>query len=110
MTKSKDGPFDVRQYPNQGDKETQQSTTPERYDDIPLERIRPNPFQPRKTFKKEVLEGLAQSGNGFFRETEKELFLEKGDPVSENIQKGVKESVSAFMSRFAGRCVLKEAQ
>jgi ParB/RepB/Spo0J family partition protein len=59
-TKSKEGPFDVKEYLNES-KERQKSTSTERYDDIPLEKIRPNPFQPRKTFKKEVLEGLAQS-------------------------------------------------
>jgi ParB/RepB/Spo0J family partition protein len=61
MTKSKDGPFDVREYLKEGNHETQQSAMLERYEDIPLDKIRANPFQPRKTFKKEVLEGLAQS-------------------------------------------------
>jgi ParB/RepB/Spo0J family partition protein len=59
--KDKDGPFDVREYLKKGNHEAQQSTVLERYDDIPLDKIRANPFQPRKTFNKENLEGLAQS-------------------------------------------------
>jgi ParB/RepB/Spo0J family partition protein len=56
MTKNKDESFSIWDYldeKNDGQKE--------RYGDIPLERIRPNSFQPRKTFKKDALEGLAQS-------------------------------------------------
>jgi ParB family chromosome partitioning protein len=56
MTSNKDESFDVRDYLNEN-----KDVRKERYGDIPLERIRPNPFQPRKTFRKDALEGLAQS-------------------------------------------------